>query len=281
MTRCNSDSRIIVRPPTFVRRNFPLLNQVWTVHRLMPPKRRAASSTESSWSTVDAPNRKYPVRAYYRLTKQIFCRTIVSMARQWSRDRNKQGPLRPAQGEDALRYLINWLNSDPDTEEKARTRELLGLSKQLFELVHSGTKPAHGLLDANVERLENEINLHLKRYKAVRAVFVNGDDIRASWDAKPVRLSALARLTMEDYENLLRHREFTMIHIVMDALESGLLPKIARCQCGTFFFARSSHSRFCSASCRVTYWENSEIRKAQKRKRARQYYSLHRNKNTK
>jgi hypothetical protein len=247
----------------------------------MPPKRRAASSTESSWSTVNAPNRKCPVRAYYHLTNQVFCRTIVYMPRQSSRDRNKQRPLRPAQGEDALRYLINWLNSDLDTVGKTRTCELLGLSKQVFDLVHSGTKPAHGRLDANVEGLEDEINSRLKRYKAVRVVFMVGDQIRASWDSRPVPLSSLARLTREDYEELLRHQEFTMIHIVMDALENGLLPKIARCQCGTFFFARSSHSRFCSASCRVTYWENSETRKAQKRKKARQYYSIHRNKNTK
>ena len=47
MTRCNSDSRIIVRLPTLVRFNLPLLSQPWTVHLLIPPKRLAASSTES------------------------------------------------------------------------------------------------------------------------------------------------------------------------------------------------------------------------------------------
>jgi hypothetical protein len=34
MTLCNSDSRIIVREPTFVRCNFPWLSQRETVHLL-------------------------------------------------------------------------------------------------------------------------------------------------------------------------------------------------------------------------------------------------------
>src|SRR5438874_8851940 len=50
----SSDSRIIVRPPTFVRCSFPLLSQAWTVHLLMPPSRRAASSTESKTSICKA-----------------------------------------------------------------------------------------------------------------------------------------------------------------------------------------------------------------------------------
>jgi hypothetical protein len=41
------DSRIIVRPPTLVRCNFPLLSQLSIVHLLRPPKRSAASGSPS------------------------------------------------------------------------------------------------------------------------------------------------------------------------------------------------------------------------------------------
>ena len=50
ITFSSSLSRIIVRPPTFVRRNLPLLSHAWIVHLLIPPRRRAASGTDSRLS---------------------------------------------------------------------------------------------------------------------------------------------------------------------------------------------------------------------------------------
>jgi hypothetical protein len=55
MNLIKSDSLIIVRRPIFVRMSLPDVSQQRIVHGLMPPSRRAASSTENKVSMLPLP----------------------------------------------------------------------------------------------------------------------------------------------------------------------------------------------------------------------------------
>jgi hypothetical protein len=57
--------------------------------------------------------------------------------------------------------------------------------------------------------------------------------------------------------------------------------RIRECECGRWLFARFSHQRFCSARCRERAFKSSPEWKEYRRTKAREYYWLHKTKNTK
>jgi hypothetical protein len=63
MTRSNSDSRTIVRAPTFVRHILPWLSHARTVHTLIPPSRCATSRIDSKVS-IYTPKRNQVLQSY-------------------------------------------------------------------------------------------------------------------------------------------------------------------------------------------------------------------------
>jgi len=54
-----------------------------------------------------------------------------------------------------------------------------------------------------------------------------------------------------------------------------LLARVQQCVCGEWFFARFAHQRFCSAKCRENTFHSSSEWKEYRRKKAREYYALH------
>jgi hypothetical protein len=69
--------------------------------------------------------------------------------------------------------------------------------------------------------------------------------------------------------------EFLAVDAIARLTEDGLLGRLQECQCGLWYYAKFAHQRFCSTECRVNFWESSDERKAQKRKRARENYAYH------
>jgi hypothetical protein len=117
------------------------------------------------------------------------------------------------------------------------------------------------------EQLADTINRSLRRYKAAQEIFFSAGIAIVWMPDSPVGSDA--------------HSEFSIVLQIMEHLESGQLAKLRKCECGRYFFVRSSIVRFCSEKCRIAYWENSEVRKDQKRKKAKEYYRLHKTKNIK
>lgn len=62
------------------------------------------------------------------------------------------------------------------------------------------------------------------------------------------------------------------VHAIVRLADQGLLDRLRKCECGSMYFARFSHQRFCSENCRVKHWEAQESRKEAKRKQARENY---------
>jgi len=59
------------------------------------------------------------------------------------------------------------------------------------------------------------------------------------------------------------------------------LKKVRECLCGKWFFVKFAHQKFCSAPCRDKANKSLPKWKEYRRKKAREYYWLHKNKNIK
>ena len=68
---------------------------------------------------------------------------------------------------------------------------------------------------------------------------------------------------------------------VLDLHKAGLLGRIRKCSCNRWFFARFSHQVSHSEKCRRDLYEKTDEYRAHRRKKAREYYWLHKNKNVK
>lgn len=174
----------------------------------------------------------------------------------------------------ALRYevtkrllveLANWLNCAGDKGHvKAKIRELINLCRELGALNDDPTTA-----EKTLKEFQWKVNERLRSHKARAVVRASGSDYGMSTDWAPLNRSGASI------------DAFNSITTVLGAVNDDLLHTLRNCVCGAYFVARSSASRFCSPKCRIDFWENSEERKAEKRKNAREYYSIHKNKNVK
>jgi hypothetical protein len=67
-------------------------------------------------------------------------------------------------------------------------------------------------------------------------------------------------------------QESHAVRAVIELAKQNKLQRLRSCDCGRWYFVKFSHQRFCSAECRIKFWESSEERKVQKRERARDNY---------
>jgi hypothetical protein len=160
-------------------------------------------------------------------------------------------------------------------EEKgrARVREIIGLLQRLYSLDAQGhtrepltaktKRPSHIL------KLQSERNRRLlASHTGVRQVFDFGDGVCSRWLPAYVNRRNFRRKRAAVFE-------FLFTDIAMDLADSKFLSRVRLCGCGKYFVARSSLTRFCSATCRIEFWEITEDRKRRKREKAREYYLLH------
>ncbi len=165
--------------------------------------------------------------------------------------------------------LISWLNKNRRTQAGLRVRKLLQLCLDALDASSAMSLEDFSRETARLrklKRLERQVNRLLERYVAVRWI-----------------LCATGRQAIAPWVPRRKHRdpEFDSVVHLMDLFEWDALSRIRVCGCGTYFHARSVLARFCSKTCRERFWENSEERKEQKRRNAREYYRLHKTKNIK
>ena len=188
----------------------------------------------------------------------MICHTIVCMVRKSKHDRNKLLPFNLGRSHALKDALIPWLNdkSMEPTSQK-RVRGLLSLMREAGDL-------AQGNVGREALEITDQVGRILSHYKGIRSISITEQKIQSAWiPARPYPVA---------YTHFL---EFVMVQSIMDAAEHKTLASVRECQCGRYFFARSTLNRFCSPSCRIEFWESSEERKEQKRVKARLYYMQH------
>ena len=170
-------------------------------------------------------------------------------------------------GERRLKPLVDWLNGTTDSAAKARIEKLIS---QFREVERIGFKTAGS-------KTLIEINKHLASYRMVpNMLFAPSGSWICDWIPDPALMSAAARKNVVE-----RHTEFHSIVAVVELSQEGLLEKLATCSCGLVFHRKFSHQTHCSEKCRLKHYKASDEWKAYRRGKAREYYALHKNKNTK
>jgi hypothetical protein len=199
------------------------------------------------------------------------------MARPTSHDRKKE---RPFSGERYAAQVVDFFNLLPREKRlgasaKARVVDVIKATRALNQAMREdphwfrnkdSALQSNGVIIANpseaVSRAMIAINAKLSKYPTFPMF---------SPDPRAMSLMAIGH-GQAGKPSATRCMELFAVHAVVHLADAGLLDRLQTCACGKWYFARFSHQRFCSPECRVTFWESSEERKEQKRKRARQNY---------
>jgi hypothetical protein len=149
---------------------------------------------------------------------------------------------------------------------QARVRDIIGLVRRLLDLSRGFpddlAKCAKQPKYVQACELSREIDNKLALYRGVRRTILK---------RRPRFVWMRAEKGFEIHPML----EFMLVNSVLDAAERNILDRVRQCHCGKYFFGRSTQSRFCSSTCRISFWESSSERKERKREKAREYYLLH------
>jgi hypothetical protein len=281
-----------VRPPTFVRCNLPWLSHAWTVHLLIPPNRFAASCTESRFSKACLPTTRTSLS--HRWNISLTCRlqgsTFNTMPSKESHGIDK----REFTGERSSEKLLRWLNGPTKDEQREIIRELLrdirraterwefkecrvrdqtlGMTGEGWSCEYSG--PEEGRKEHY--RALKRINAAMRRYKFYPLIFANARNRMVDeWIPISGPAGKYRGTWIIDWD----YGDFRAVQDIMALARAQVLNRVRECACGTWFFQRFQHQRFCSSKCREKEFRSSEKSKAYRRARARHYYYLHKNKN--
>jgi hypothetical protein len=176
-------------------------------------------------------------------------------------------------GELRSRPLVDWLNKTKDKDGKSR---VLALHRMLFQLVKTaGSAPDAQELHSNWQKLRRRINRLLLKYPVCKQLihwFTTGFFMTGNMPLNERRVYGPNALLTET-------------GAVLALLELFEAPenwwRVRECHCGKYYFRRFRHQRFCSETCRVQKFRSSEEWKEHRRAKAREYYWLHKAKNTK
>jgi hypothetical protein len=163
--------------------------------------------------------------------------------------------------------LIVWLNAPVPTASRIKVETLIRLLQEV-EL---------GNLKKNVP-LVRKANVILEGCKLYRWVNAAGSRSEALWVPARKTKSGSAVIPGTDVRIYNEHAIF----YVAELYGMGLIDRLRRCiNCQKWLCARFSHQRFCSGYCREAHFHASLEWKEKRRRKAREYYRLHRTKNVK
>lgn len=202
-------------------------------------------------------------------------------------------PSRTFSGEKEARDVLGWLNFQlfeddyirairrrieevsgkrfTHRDEQRRIIEILRLYREyradwedrLAGIGHQGTESTK-----KTKSTSRKLRTQLRRYTFYPEFFPLGKLLSFDWVP-----------TRPDHPD--RYGEVSAIADLAKLAERDLLGNLRECSCGRWIWIRFSHQRFCSAKCREREFRSSEKWKEHRRKKAREYYRLHKHKNVK
>jgi hypothetical protein len=177
-------------------------------------------------------------------------------------------------GENRASLLIHWLNDGKDRTARARILELHRLLLELVETADSPEKnPGPHSPKSPWTKLRNRTNRILLKYPVCAQL---------AWFRTGYFLTGYVPLVERRYRKSGLLTESGAVFELLNVFrEPGSWWRIAQCRCGRYYFRRFRHQRFCNEVCRVREFRSSAEWKAYRRKKAREYYWLHKKKNTK
>lgn len=196
-----------------------------------------------------------------------------------------QKPARRYSGEEQAENLIDWLSlgvwggkpAEKQPQGYSSVLRILDLWRELRALSEVSRKYERGeVVDATytesplyTERLE-ELQKVLFGYKFYPMIFPWPGRSSVSWFPAKGGL----KKNLDGWPA--SYNDSNAVFDIAQLADMDLLPRVQQCVCGKWFFARFAHQRFCSAKCRENTFHSSSEWKEYRRKKAREYYALHR-----
>jgi hypothetical protein len=184
-------------------------------------------------------------------------------------------------GEGSSSELVEWLNANKEDLDRKRVRDLLRnirivVSDWIPESL-DGTSWVRRGPQKDFDRARKDIQRLVCKYKfAPRLNGVPGAII-CQW----VPVSGLNGKYKKRWPPVDGKYDDVQAIYALVTLPPGCIPRILECDCGTWFYRRFSHQRFCSAPCRDKANKATPAAREYRRKKAHEYYWLHHNKQTK
>jgi hypothetical protein len=188
---------------------------------------------------------------------------------------DRKAQARKYRGEAEAAGLLNWLNAKNPSDSRQHAKAKVERVMELLKSLHAMAETTGQRQSAAFSRGQKELNMALFEYEFINRVDYDRRSSGLTWN-----LSSSADLS-RDYVR----GEAEAIVQIRDLDKMGVLAQVRQCACGEYFFVRfpnrEPEERFHSTECQVKFGESSPARREQKRKKAREYYYLHRNKNVK
>jgi len=187
-------------------------------------------------------------------------------------------------GEKDAEALISFLNHRPENVAQARVLEIGYLVSEVLKWAWKITDAevktpeawAGSRIVKEMEKAQRKLNKRLSRYAAVQMVSAGrGGFFRV--DLWPVEKKPIAK-----HKGDVTLGEFGAVNTILRLANTKAFWRVSQCSvCGTYYFRRFSHQRFCGEVCRLKAFRSSEEWKEYRRNKAREYYWLHKNTNVK
>jgi hypothetical protein len=197
---------------------------------------------------------------------------MLSMPSRISHDRTKA---RKFTGEDDAARVVDWLNGGKlkddgwyrlieADESRSRVLDVISSIQRLLGTIErrQGWKPkqpADKKQPLEISTAFQELNTTLHSYTSFPCFYPEPNKSRR-WD--------MSEVLSGDHPV----GESLAVHAAVRLADQNMLERLKVCDCGLWYFAKFSHQKFCSAECRVRFWESSEERMERKRERLRQNY---------
>ena len=180
-----------------------------------------------------------------------------------------------------FRLLIGWLNAKGDDLPRQRVRKLLRNIRVLtsnWDLVDDGEGGAlvyRGSQDAVRDALREVVGL-LRRYKFFPLILPFGDRTFRQWTPVSGPDGKFKRGWPPTYGE---YDDVQAVYELATPSPDEHAERILECACERWFYQRFSHQKFCSAKCRDKANKATPQSKEYRRRKAREYYWLHKHKN--
>lgn len=208
--------------------------------------------------------------------------------------REYYGEVREYFGEEIARMMIEDFERLPEGPGKRRVREILSTFQRIGEIVQSassldkadwarrgGIKPDNHPLVKEASLLERKLWQAFKRYQMTPYVIILelwGGGNAPIWPLTPhltfgVQLRSATKKKAKF--SMRAEMEGKIVECLLECIKHGALHRILTCSCGKLFFQRFSHQHFCSEKCRSKSYQDSATWREYRRRKAREYYHLH------
>jgi hypothetical protein len=205
------------------------------------------------------------LQVHIRLNKRKSGSIFIPMPMQQSH--GTDSARRTYSGQEVSGLLLQWINDPSKDRPRQKVRNIL----EAINYLRTGYD-GPPFLRARYKRNDHarairHLEALLQQYRYY-PMFVPFGSFSRHWFPVPKGNKRFGRWPVE-------YGDVSAVFNLAQLAEMGLLVRIRKCICGKWLFARFSHQRFCGAQCREKEFRSSPEWKEYRRKKAREYYRLH------